>query len=194
MSNPMHSADSMEHGTPAEVVELARCVGGTIGTDPFSSAYWNHHSVRAATFYDVEHSGLDERNAWRGFCLVNPPGGDKERGTKSLVRPAWERLVEEWRAGKIDGALWVAYSLEQLCMLQGSPAHPLQFPTCVPCERLRFLRRPHGGGPPVPGMQPTHGNALILLPSRRSPVEAKEQMRRFVERGASLGALVRPLV
>jgi hypothetical protein len=182
----------MEHGTPAEIVELARYVGGSIGTDPFSSAYWNHYSVGAATFYDREHSGLLLTNPWRGFVLLNPPGGDKQAGTRSLVRPAWERLVDEWRHGRIDGGVYVAYSLEQLCQLQGSPAHPLQFPTLVPCERLRFLNRPAAGGPPTPGTQPTHGNAVILLPSRRDPFQAKAQLARFLERGGPLGAVVRP--
>ena len=32
MSNPMHSADSMEHGTPAEVVQLLGA-GGAPQTD-----------------------------------------------------------------------------------------------------------------------------------------------------------------
>lgn len=199
MTNPMHTSDSCEHGTPGVGVELARYVSSDgIGTDPFSSNYWNVHSVRARTFYDKEHDGLT--GIWSGFCLVNPPGGvtkmvDGKRVivTPSLVRPAWERLVNDWRRGVIDGALWVSFSLEQLCNLQGSPAHPLQLPTVVPCERLRYLKRPPGGGPPVPGTAPTHASALTLLPSRRDPELARAQMRRFVEAGGKLGAVVRPL-
>ena len=189
----------MEHGTPEAVVSLARYVGGSIGTDPFSSAYFNAHAVKATVYYDKDHDGL--RGIWSGFCLVNPPGGvtklvDGKRVivAPSLVRPAWESLVERWRAGAIDGALWVSFSLEQLCMLQGSPAHPAMFPTVIPCERLRYLSRPAGGGPPKPGNQPTHASALTLLPSRRDPVLARAQLARFVERGAKLGALTRPLL
>lgn len=198
--NAQHSNQTMEHGTPTEIVELVRHVaGGVIGTDPFSSSYWQTHSVQATWFYDKEHDGL--RAQWQGFCLVNPPGGEATTNattgkrtivTPSLVRPAWESLVERWRTGSIDGAVWVSFSLEQLCMLQGSPAHPLQFPTCVPCERLRYLTRPAGGGPPKPGNQPTHASALTILPSRRNPAEARAQLRRFVDGAARLGPVVRP--
>lgn len=196
MALAQHSADSMEHGTPLEVVELARHVGGTIGTDPFSSAYWNV-GVGARLIYDKEHDGL--RGIWSGFCLVNPPGGvsklvDGKRVTvvPSLVRPAWEGLVERWRAGAIDGALWVSFTLEYMCQLQDAPACPTQFPTCIPSSRLRYLARPPGGGPPKPGTSPPHASALTLLPSRRDPALAKLQLRRFAERGAALGAVVRP--
>lgn len=197
--NAQHLSNSQEHGTPLEVVELGRSIGGgIIGTDPFSSARWNRH-IKALVFYDKDHDGLT--SVWSGFCLVNPPGGvTKMVGGKrvtvepSLVRPAWERLVYDWRRGAIDGALWVSFSLEQLCLLQGSPAHPLQFPTVVPCERLRYLTIPSAGGPPVPGTQPTHASALTLLPCQRDQAMAREQMRRFIDGAGKLGALVRPLV
>lgn len=204
MTNPMHSAASREFGTPVHVVDFIRYVaGGDIGTDPFTNAAFNHFTVKARVFYDRENSGLDPRNPWTGFCLVNPPGGVTEIDpvTKkrkviepSLVKPAWNRLVDEWRHGRIDGGVWVGYSLEQLGLLQSEPTHPAMFACILTCERLDFLVRKPGGGPPRPQRSPTHSNYLTLLHSRRSPVEAKEQMRRFVERGASMGALVRPLV
>lgn len=204
MTDARLSAASMEHGTPAEAVEFVRHVLGGIDCDPFSSAYWNHYSVKAATFYDRAADGL--RQPWSGRVIVNAPGADDEADTKSLVRPAWDRLVEHWRAGAIDGGLWVGYSVQQVGMLQGSPAHPLMLPAVFPCERFKFLRRPTreeplpGGkvrkvvipGPPVLGEQPTHYNFLTLLPSRRDPDEARAQVGRFLERGRSLGAVVRP--
>lgn len=203
MTNVQHSAASMEHMTPREVVELARAMGqGVIGTDPFSSAYANHHTVRAQVFYDREHSGLDLRNRWSGFCLVNPPGGITEidKVTKkrkiiapSLVKPAWNRTVDEWRHGRIDGALWVGFSLEQLVLLQGEPTHPLMLPTVVPCERWDFLYRPEGGGPPKPGTSPTHGAYATVLPSRRDPALARLQLRRFLDDASKFGAIVRPM-
>jgi len=199
VANAQHSNSSQDHGTPVEVVELTRYALGSIGTDPCSDAYWNHHSVKADLFWSKADDGL--RRPWSGPVICNPPGGESEQDkttgkrrvlVPSLVRPFWERLVEDWRRGAIDGAVWVSFSLEQLVLLQGSPAHPAQFPTIIPCERLCFLRRPADGGPPKPGNQPTHGNALSLLPSRRDPGLAKLQLRRFAERGAALGAVVRP--
>ena len=199
MANAQHSNSSQDHGTPAEVVALARHALGDIGTDPCSDAYWNHYTVKAKVFWSKADDGLVR--PWAGTVLCNPPGGesDKDPATgkrrilvASLVRPFWERLCNDWRAGLIDGALWVNYSLEMLCLLQGSPCHPLQLPTVVPCERLRYLRRPEGGGPPKSGTSPTHASALTLLPSRRDPALAKRQLSRFVELGSKLGALVRP--
>jgi hypothetical protein len=185
------SAVSMEHGTPPEGVEFARYVlGGRITTDPSSSAYWNHHSVKADVFYDVADNGL--KMLWHGTVMVNAPGSDEESGTPTLVRPFWERGLEQWRAGVNDGLVWIGYSVQQLGMLQGSPGHPLQFPTVMPCERFKFLRKPRGGGPPVPGDQPMHFNYISLLPSRRDPDEARAQIGRFLERGRHLGAVVRP--
>lgn len=190
-ASALHSQASSEHGSPPEAVELGRYVLGGIDLDPASSAYWNQYTTRAGTYYDRTTNGLT--SAWWGRVWINPPGGDKERGERSLVRPFWERLVDWWRVGKIDGACWLSFSLEMLVQLQGSPVHPLQLPTLIFCERLDYLRRPAtGSGPPQPGGAPTHGSAMTLLPSRRDPAEARAQLQRFRDRGSSLGALVRP--
>lgn len=198
------SAASCEHGTPHEVTAFVRGVLGGIDMDPASSAYWNAHTARAAVYYDRERDG--RRHRWTGRTMVNAPGADDEAGTPSLVREFWELSVDHWRASHVEGLVWVGYSSSQCGMLQGSPAHPLQFPALFLCERLKFLQRPTRRetvrgkertyvvpGPPVPGKQPTHYNFLTLLPTRRDPAEAKAQVRRFRDLGASLGAIVRPL-
>ena len=98
MANAQHSAASFEHGTPVQGTDLARYVaGGAIGCDPFSSAYWNHYTVKAATYYDLDHSGLDQRNPWRGFCLVNPPGGISETdpATKIFLKSLNKPFIRE---------------------------------------------------------------------------------------------------
>lgn len=185
------SGGSCEHGSPPVAVELGRHTLGGIDLDPCSSGYWQRYTTQATTYYDREANGLTQ--PWFGRVWINPPGGDKERGERSQVRAFWERLVDQWRAGKIDGACWLSFSLELLVQLQGSPAHPLNFPTLIFCERLDYLRRPpSGSGPPKPGGAPTHGSAMTLLPSRRDPAEARAQLARFRDRGSSLGALVRP--
>jgi len=71
----------------------------------------------------------------------------------------------------------------------------LQFATMFPRERGHFLQRGPSNGPPIPGTQPTHGNALVLLPTRRSPDAARAMMGRFIEMSHNLehgGAIVRP--
>lgn len=189
MTSAQHSAVTCEHGTPPVASDLARHVLGGIDLDPFSSDYWNHYTVKAQRFCDRTRNGMVQ--PWQGKVFINAPGGDKATKLPSLVRPAWERLVEFWMNGEVDSACWLSYSLEQLVMLQGSPAHPLQFPTLVFCERLDYLRRPPGGGSPQKGGAPTHGSAMTLLPSRRFASNAHAQVARFRDRGSSLGALTR---
>lgn len=192
MTSALHSASTAEHGSPPVAVELGRYALGVIDLDPASSNYWQRHTTQATAYYDRESDGL--RQPWTGRVWLNAPGGNKEAGERSLVRPFWERLVEHWLTGKIDGACWLSFSLEQLVQLQGSPAHPLQMVTLVFCERLDYLRKPPGGGPPVKGGAPTHGSAMTLLPSRRDPDEARRQVDRFWERGRQHGAVVLPMV
>lgn len=193
----LHSAATDDWGTPRGVVEFGRYVLGRIDLDPFSSAYWNHHTVKAARFYDRDQNGLAQ--PWSGSVHLNPPNGKAPGTDRSMVRACWDRLVEHAREGRIDGAFWVGFSLEQLTHLQGSAMHPLQFWTVVPADRLAFLQRTANNGPPTEGASPTHGNYLTLVHSTRSRSEAKAQAERFVAAAKRIspgwpsGALVRPL-
>ncbi len=189
--NAQHSQATCEHGTPREVVELVRYALGRIDRDVCSSAYWNTHSVRASDFYDRDRNGLDPRNPWDGTVICNPPGADDEAGTPNLVRPFYDRLIAEWRAGKVEGAAFIGYSLEQLVALQESTWSPLLSLTLVPSARLEFLiERP--GRIPARGTSPTHGNFVTLLHSTRFGSIAAGQIARFVERGRRIGSIVRP--
>lgn len=190
-TNAQLSGGSCEHGSPPTAVDLTRYVLGGIDLDPCSSAYWQAFTTKATTYYDRASDGL--KSPWFGRVFVNPPGGNKEQGERSQIKPFWNRLVDHWLRGAIDGACWLSFSLEQLCVLQSEPTHPLMLPTLIFCERLDYLRRPPtGSGPPKPGGAPTHGSAMTLLPSRRDPTEARAQLQRFRDRGSSLGAIVRP--
>jgi hypothetical protein len=182
----------MEHGSPANGVELARYALGRIDLDPMSSAYWNHHVVRAARFFDRRVDGL--KQPWLGTVWLNPPGADQQAGTENLVRPCWDKLVEHWRAGDVEGAVWWGYSLEQLQALQlgGRAWHPLRCLTVVLAGRPRHVKRPASGGPPVEGDAPMHGGFATLLPSTRFRSLAEAQVRRFTERAGVLGQVVRP--
>lgn len=168
-----HSAATVEHGTPVEIVEMARRVLGNIHGDPFSSAYWNEHVVKAANFWDERHSLLSYKSVRFGAgltWLVNPPGG--------LVKDAWQFAVE--RYGEGSAVFWVGFSLEQLVYLGRKGVMFKGFRRCVPPRRLAFLRMVEGG-PPVPGTSPTHGNYLLLMPS------GPEQVERFDAEARELG-------
>lgn len=190
-ANAQHSQATCEHGTPREIVELTRYALGRIDLDVCSSAYWNHYSVQASTFYDRQRNGLDPANPWGGAVLCNPPGADDDAGTPNLVRPFYDRLIAEWRGGRVEGAVFVGYSLEQLVALQESRWSPLLSLTLVPSARLEFLtERP--GRIPGRGTSPTHGNFVTLLHSTRFGSIAQRQIARFVERARPLGSIVRP--
>lgn len=135
----LHSAETDDHGTPHEYVELARETQGGIDLDPTSSAYWNHHVVKAARFYDQRMNGIEL--PYFGRMIFNPPGGKSPLGVPN-VRRGWERLIEHYRDGRVESCVWIGFSLEQLTYLQSAPMHPLQFLTLVPCDRLEFLQRP----------------------------------------------------
>ncbi len=194
--NVLHSHATDDHGTPVALCELSRRVGGGgIDLDPFTSDYWNHHTVKAARHYTVRDDGYAQE--WRGGLMqINPPGPVEGRPeTRHNVRRAWEKTCEHWKRGEVDAAIWIGFALGQACTLQSSPMHPLQFLTGFLITRQCFLQRT-AGGPPVPGESPTHANFVTLMPSRRSKALAAQQARIFVDGIRSLeigGAVVRPV-
>jgi ParB family chromosome partitioning protein len=155
----IHSSASVEHYTPAHVVELARAVMGVIDLDP-ASCEKAQRTVKAGSYIALPHDGL--ALTWgqpdRPSCVfLNPPGGVnatlRDRwGTKSCATAWWRKLTEEHRAGRVTQAIFVGFNLEILRTAQGgSWPHPFHFPICVPEDRLRF------GGLP----QPTHANVIV---------------------------------
>lgn len=185
------SSESEQYGTPGEYAELSRYVMGWIDLDPASEAYWNHHVIKASTFYDERINGMAA--PWFGKVHHNAPS-NRELGIS--VKPWWERLCSFYLRGEVECAIWVGFQLGQLQVLQSAPAHPLQFLNLFPAKRIDFLRRMPGNAPPQPAGSPTHANYLTLLPTRRSPEATRAMVARFVEMAHDLsigGALVRPV-
>jgi DNA N-6-adenine-methyltransferase (Dam) len=126
-----HSCDSAEWYTPPEYVEAAREVMGSITLDPASHREANR-IVLADRYFTERQNGL--RRAWgkRERVFLNPPGG--------LVPAFWHRLIYASRAGELEAAIWIGYSLEQLQTLQGYDVpNPLAYPICVPARRIPFI-------------------------------------------------------
>ena len=83
-ANPQHSSDSVEHYTPASVVEAARATLGGFDLDPFSCDEANQ-TVRARSYFDGVDSvvgttrfprrGNGWIRPWHGRVFINPPGG-----------------------------------------------------------------------------------------------------------------------
>lgn len=147
MKNPLHSMDSPVWHTPQDYIEAARLTMGEIDLDPASSALANE-AVRAKAWYDEEDDGLVQE--WTGRVFLNPPGG--------LVKQFWNKLVAEWQSGRVEQAIWVGYSLQQLQTLQNAnETTPLDFALCFPKKRIQFIK------PGVAKSSPTHANYICYV-------------------------------
>jgi hypothetical protein len=181
-----HSSENGEHVTPIDVAMAARAVLQTIELDPASDELANS-VIRAKRIFTKEYDGLAQR--WSGRVFLNPPGG--KLGNESLPKLWWKKLAEHWRAGDVECAIFVGFSIEILQTTQSLNEHddidkldypiPLDFPFCVPSRRLRFLHEQDGKL--VPGANPTHASVFIYLPPRsdHNGVRFEEHFARFGE-------------
>ena len=167
---PQHRCASVEHFTPADVVEAARGVMGGIDLDPASCKLANE-LIKAEVWYgpgsEFGEDGLAE--PWAGRVFLNPPGGttDKEYRelTKSNAALWWATLASAWQDGDVDQAVFVGFTLEILRSAQGVEVlQPLAFPLCVPAKRIAF-DSPGDDNQRVPSRHPSHANVLIWLPN-----------------------------
>ena len=127
MSNVRHSHESVEHYTPAGIVEAARATLGGFDLDPASCEIANR-TVRASKYYTKEQNGFIQ--PWHGKVFLNSPGGwcdnigqlvvkaskdtppctetgtcglpypHVHAGTESSQKKWWQELVFRWRQVK----------------------------------------------------------------------------------------------
>lgn len=205
--NAQHSAAKVEHGSPPDVIEAARKVMGGIDLDPASSKLFNT-VVKAKCIFTEKSDGLKQQ--WHGRVFLNPPGcpivscagrfeckkaarGEPHthRGP-SLAPLFWKKLTEEWDARRVESAVYICFSLEQLQNFQGMTVRPTDFPFCIPKSRLAFWQEVNGKL--VSQTSPTHANAIIYLPPmhNRTWVGADEKVGAFVDQFKLFGAVVVP--
>jgi ParB family chromosome partitioning protein len=139
-------------------MDVAREVMGGIDLDPASCEEANK-TVGATHFFTREDGENVFHIPWDGRVFLNPPGPVKgDKTTKGIVNRFWEKLVEEWKDGRVTQAVFVCFSIEQLQTLQNTLYSPFQFFICVPKKRVAFTGS---------GSSPCHGNAIIWLPGDR---------------------------
>lgn len=182
--NAKLSSASVEHFTPAAVVEAARFTLGRIALDPASCASANV-MIQAEQYFDKSTDGLSQ--PWHGPVFLNPPGGRAERRYRDIRSNSnavlwWAKLIDEWQRSSAIGqtssgslvyssvshswsAIFVGFSLE---ILQAAQAYdgpqPLDFPVCIPSKRIKFDKADVYNNRQS-GEQPTHGNVIVCVTS-----------------------------
>lgn len=168
-----HMKSTLRWGTDAEQVALARCaLSSTIDLDPCSEAFFNE-TVQATHYYSLTERGEDGlmlpwrvTDAYPSTLLINPAGGQ--------VREFWRKLVAEYAAGNVMRAVWIGFSIEQLCVLADEPVHPLDYATVFLRDRIPFAEPPDlaearrirceaAGRPFNQKSAPSHSNYVTLL-------------------------------
>lgn len=168
------SSATAEHYTPPAIIEAARATMGGIDLDPASCAKANA-IVQARAFCTAREDGLAVPWTLEGKptrVFLNPPGGKlhsktfapigaKDGTGLSAAAVWWWKLIDEYRAGNVEQAIFVCFTLN---VFQNSQEYdypaPYSFPFVVPSSRLRFWneRTTIGKG------QPQHCNAIVYLP------------------------------
>jgi len=185
-----HSSASVEHYTPAGIVDLARSLMGGIDLDPASCAKANE-IIKAARYFTKETDGLAQE--WRGSIWLNPPGGrHPDYGTASLTKIWWRKLVREWQADHVSQACFLGFNMECLQTTQsydkrypwpGKDLAMTDFPICIPSKRICFLYVEAGDTRFKIGGGPTHANVIVYV---------GHAWDRFAEVFDALGAVMMP--
>lgn len=132
--NVRHSKAQPNWETPQEDIEYARkALGGKIDLDPFSCATGNAR-VKATRYFTPEDDGF--KQPWIGPNLfINHPGG--------TTKKSWKKLISEIRAtnavSRIEKAIWIGFSVEQLCVLADMEIPPTEFSICFLRKRIHFI-------------------------------------------------------
>lgn len=175
MTAAHHQSKSQEWGTPMDVIEAADAVLGGIDLDPASSHEFNTR-VQARLYYTAADNGL--ALPWYGHVFLNPPGG--KDGNRSVATLWWRKLVCEVREGRASHAIYVAFNINQLQVAQAEDELCLlDFPFCVPRQRLRFVDGRASSSP-------AHANAIVYVPG------SVNETRVFEGRFSELGKVVVP--
>jgi hypothetical protein len=104
--------------------------------------------------------------------------------SESLTKLFWSKLLAEYDAGRVEQAVFLAFSLEALANCQDEGIG--RFPMCVPRKRLQFLNEDG-----TAKKQPTHANAVVYLPPQfENRIDVKI---RFLASFGDLGAVYAPV-
>lgn len=154
MKNIQHSSKSDRWFTPKHIINMVHEVIGEPDLDP-SSEEESNQIIKAKTFITEEQDGLT--TPWvHGSVFLNPAGG--KINNKSMSALFWAKLMEHKESGLLTEAIYIGFSIEQLSVTQKyHKLSMLDFPICVPSERIRF------DSPDGEKNAPSHANCIVYV-------------------------------
>lgn len=168
MNRLLHQTGEVEWYSPADVVEAARDVLGSIDLDPASCAAANA-VVRATQFYSVEDNGLAQ--PWHGGVWMNPPYRQPD------IAHFCEKFARAVTTGEVRAAIALVNNCTDTEWFATLAASASAF--CFPSSRCRYWQ------PDRTTSTALQGQAVIY-----SGPDAAGFCRRFSELGL---VLVRPI-
>lgn len=130
--------------TPAEYVEKARAVLGTIDLDPASSKR-AQETVQAGRFFTAEDDGLTRE--WSGRVWLNPPYA------QPAIHQFADKMVAEVSAGRVSEAIMLTHNYTDTAWFH--LAESVADAVCFTRGRIRFV------GPNGEVAAPTQGQAFF---------------------------------
>lgn len=188
-----HSSETNEHYTPSVVVEAARLAMGGIDLDPASCEAANR-TVQAREWFTAKDNGFMRdwhgrvflnppggscdgygvsliratklaagAPAQKGFFYAD--GTQARDGSQSAAKAWWFKLLREYKAGRIEQAIFVGFTVEILQTTQVDPPDDLPpvaaFPLCLPSRRVAYLTP--RDGEVVVGSSPPHASVIAYV-------------------------------
>lgn len=170
-----------DYGTPGNIIAGVRVLLGGVDLDPATTAKRNAQTVQATHVICPPNDGKAWQ--WAGRVFLNPPGGVGVNGTKAW----WNKLCQEYAAGRVTSAVFLAFSLDALQWSQGCEISMLDFPVWILAKRTVFLD--HETGEPAKiynaklgkwTVSPPKPNALVWLYPQIARGE-KDALRKALE-------------
>ncbi|MBF2051936.1 MAG: ParB N-terminal domain-containing protein [Candidatus Sericytochromatia bacterium] len=169
----VNNSGNNEWYTPAQFVEAARVVMGSIDVDPASSEIANQ-TVKAKIFYTAETNGLDK--PWPGNVWLNPPY------SQPLLGQFIDALLEKLESGEVGHAIVLLNNATETATHQKLLSCRRLNAVCFPKGRIKFLDET---GQPV--NSPLQGQMIAYLSSlRQHPADFEGEFKQY-------GAVLKPV-